>query len=129
MTIDASSVMTISIGAILAVLGAAVVATATWTRMTVRLDAIAAQIKELRSWHLRHTESAGAELDDAVEAMRSRHHQALGKLQQFEIRIGRLEHHMGIPVQVVGDHTPTPVDIPTGRHRRVQQSKPEESST
>lgn len=128
MTIDAGSLLTISIGTIVALIGVAIAATATWTRVVVRLDALATALRELRSWHLRATESAGQDLDEAVESWRTRWHQSASRMQVVENRLWKVEHHMGIPHPVEQDHTPTPVDVPTGRHRRAPP-KAEESST
>lgn len=128
MTVDASSLLTISIGTIVALIGVVIAATATWTRVVVRLDALAASLRELRSWHLRATESAGKDLDEAVESWRHRWHTSANRMQTIENRIYRLEHHVAIPHPLESDHTPTPVEVPTARHRRVQP-RAEDSST
>lgn len=117
MSVDASSLLTISIGTIVALISVVIAATATWTRLAMRLDALAASMKELRSWHLQATASARDDLDDAVEAFRSRHHQHATRLQAFELRLSRLEDRTGIPTALPSDPTPI-VAEPAPRRRR-----------
>lgn len=126
MTIDPSSLLTISIGTIVALISVVVAATATWTRLAMRLDALAVSMKELRSWHLKATASARDELDDAVESFRSKHHQHSSRLQQFELRLARIEDRTGIPAAMATDPTPV-VSEPRERTRTRRVVEAQES--
>lgn len=129
MTVDPSSLLTISIGTIVALIGVVVAATATWTRLGMRLDALAASMKELRSWHLKATASARDELDDAVEAFRSRHHQHSTRMQGFELRLARLEDRTGIPAALASDPTPVVSEPAPRRRPRVAAAQELESDS
>lgn len=129
MTIDASSLLTISIGTIIALISVVVAATATWTRLAMRLDALAVSMKELRSWHLKATASARDELDDAVESFRSRHHQHSSRLQQFELRLSRIEDRTGIPSAMANDPTPIIAEPPREHPRRRRTLEPRETES
>lgn len=128
MTVDASSLLTISIGTIVALISVVIAATATWTRLGMRLDALATSMKELRSWHLKATASARDELDDAVESFRSRHHQHSSRLQQFELRLARIEDRTGIPSVMANDPTPV-VSEPREQLRRRRTLEPRETES
>ena len=124
MTVDPSSLLTISIGTIIALIGVVVAATATWTRLGMRLEVLAVAVHELKSWHLRATESARDDLDDAVEAWRQRWHVNSSRAQEIELRLTLLEDRAGIPQRQAANHTPIEAQPITGRHRRTAQSDP-----
>ncbi len=113
MTIEPTSLLQISIGTIIALISIVAAAAVTWTRLgmrmetlTGRMETLAVAFAKLESWHLKATQSARDELDDAVESFRSRHHQQSSRLQQFELRLARIEDRTGIPSAMASDPTP-----------------------
>lgn len=120
MTLEPTSLLTVSIGTLVVLLGVVVSASVTWTRLRVQLETLARDMRAMRSWH--HTE---------VDSLTAKHHDLRTQVHDLEIRTSVLESrsvrtedtgpHDPIPRRVRGrDRTPPPVDV-------VRRRDPEDS--
>lgn len=115
MTVEPSSLLTISIGTLVALLGVVVSASVTWTKLSVRLDHLAREVRGMRSWH-----------HDAVSGLTAKHHSLRDQVQDLEVRMSVVESnqvrdtdaHPAVPRRVRRDHTP----IETPRRRSPEDS-------
>lgn len=130
-SVDPATLLTVSIGTLIALIVVVAGAVRSWTIVTVKLDAFGVSAeeqrtlyRELRSWHLRATASAREELHDTEAELEAKHHAMRTRQQHAELRIGRLEAKAGIPIEVLAD--PTPVERPRSprRMRRTTNETP-----
>lgn len=127
--VDPATLLSVSIGTLIALIVVVAGAVRSWTIVTLKLDGFGESVneqrklyRELRSWHLRATASAREELQDVESELEARHHVMRNRQQHAELRIARLEDRAGIPVEVAPD--PTPVERPRSLRRRRSTDHP-----
>lgn len=126
MTIDPNAILGISLATLLAIIGATAIASATWTKLGMRMQAMSDTLAELAKSMRRATAEANDDLDDVVTSFTTRHERHSERLRMTERRLDRLEHIEGIPMAIDVDRTPVTSEPVTGRHRVVRKS-PDES--